>query len=100
MNLTGDTSFTVSSDVLFQEVGGETVLLDLASEQYFGLDEIGTRIWTLLVEGKSVDAIVSALLDDYEVDSDRLDADIRELLTNMLEAGLIFVDDGADAPGP
>ncbi len=34
-----------SGEVLQQEVGGEAVLLDLASESYFGLDPVGTRIW-------------------------------------------------------
>ena len=49
----------ISEDVLFQEVGGETVLLDLASEQYFGLDAVGTRIWQLLGEGADREEPVS-----------------------------------------
>jgi hypothetical protein len=48
----------ISPDVLFQEVSGETVLLDLESEHYFGLDAVGTRIWGLIGEGVSVDAMV------------------------------------------
>ena len=43
MEINNDQRFTVSPDVLFQEVSGEMVLLDLASESYFGLDEIGAR---------------------------------------------------------
>ncbi|MBT6125779.1 MAG: PqqD family protein, partial [Halieaceae bacterium] len=39
---------TLSPDVISQEVSGETVLLDLNSEHYFGLDEVGTRIWQLI----------------------------------------------------
>ena len=99
MELTGSQAFTVSSDVLFQEVAGETVLLDLASEQYFGLDEVGTRIWALLGEGKAIDAIVSVLLEEYEVERARLESDVRELLGSLLEAGLIRAAGGADAPG-
>ena len=34
-----------SPNVISQEVSGETVLLDLDSEHYFGLDSVGTRIW-------------------------------------------------------
>ena len=45
---------TVSPEVLFQEVGGEAVLLDLASESYFGLDDVGMRIWQLLQEQGSL----------------------------------------------
>lgn len=81
--------FTVSKDVLFQEVGGETVLLDLASERYFGLDEVGTRIWALITEGSSVGEVVDTLLEEYEVEPLKLEGDIEELLSALLEAGLI-----------
>lgn len=83
----------ISEDVLFQEVSGETVLLDLASEQYFGLDSVGTRIWTLLSEGAAADAVVDRLLGEYEVERETLAADVDELMARLAEAGLIrFVD--------
>ena len=81
--------FTVSKDVLFQEVSGETVLLDLASEQYFGLDEVGTRVWQLLNEGQSLDAMLEVLLEEYEVERERLEGDVRALLESLIEAGLV-----------
>ena len=89
MEIQSDQVFKASRDVLFQEVGGETVLLDLASEQYFGLDEVGTRIWQLLNEGLGPGEMVDTLLDEYEVERERLEADVRELLGSLLEAGLI-----------
>jgi len=79
----------ISPDVLFQEVGGETVLLDLESEHYFGLDAVGTRIWALLGEGASVGAVVDTLLQEYEVERETLEADVAELLSRLAEAGLI-----------
>jgi len=66
-------------------------LLDLASESYFGLDEIGARIWGLLGEDKNVDQILDTLLQEYEVDRETLEADVEELLGSLLEAGLIEV---------
>ena len=93
MTIRGEQQFTVSKDVLFQEVGGETVLLDLDSEQYFGLDEVGTRIWALLGEGRCLDDIVATLLDEYDVEREQLSADVQELLTALLDAGLIEADD-------
>jgi hypothetical protein len=84
----------ISQDVLFQEVSGETVLLDLASEQYFGLDGVGTRIWALLNEGAGADAVVDTLLAEYAVERETLAADVDELLARLAEAGLIrFVND-------
>ena len=81
--------FQIAPDVLFQEVGGETVLLDLESEQYFGLDAVGTRIWALIGEGLSVGGIVDTLLAEYEVSRATLEADVAELLSRLSEAGLI-----------
>ena len=89
MEIRDDQVFTVSSDVLFQEVSGETVLLDLASEQYFGLDEVGTRVWQLLNEGQSLGAMLDVLLDEYEVERERLEEDVRALLDSFIEAGLV-----------
>jgi hypothetical protein len=89
MGLQKDQKFSIPEAVLFQEVSGETVLLDLDSESYFGLDEIGTRIWMLLNEGRGQGGIVEALLEEYEVERDTLEADVAELLGNLLEAGLI-----------
>ena len=89
MGIQSDQVFKTSRDVLFQEVGGETVLLDLASEQYFGLDAVGTRVWQLLNEGLGQGETVDTLLDEYEVERERLEADVRELLASLLDAGLI-----------
>jgi len=49
--------------MLFQEVSGENVILDLASESYFGLDVIGTREWSLLEAGACVAAMLDVLMD-------------------------------------
>lgn len=79
----------ISPEVLFQEVGGETVLLDLESEQYFGLNAVGTRVWALLNEGVDASALVETLLAEYEVEREALEADVSSLLAQLEEAGLI-----------
>ena len=81
--------FSIPEDVLFQDVNDEVVLLDLASEHYFGLDEVGARIWMLLKEQKAAGEIVEELLQEYEVDRADLESDVHELLAQLLEAGLI-----------
>jgi hypothetical protein len=85
----------ISEDVLFQEVGGETVLLDLGSEQYFGLDAVGTRIWQLIGEGAGPGVVVDTLLAEYEVDRPTLEKDVADLLERLREAGLIRIADEA-----
>ena len=81
--------FSIPEDVLFQDVNDEVVLLDLASEHYFGLDEVGARVWMLLKEQKAAGQIVEELLQEYEVDRADLESDVHELLAQLLEAGLI-----------
>jgi len=98
MEIQKTTAFTVSKDVLFQEVSGETVLLDLNSESYFGLDEVGTRIWALIQEGRAVGEVVATLLEEYDVDRATLEADVAALLASLLEAGLV-VENAACADG-
>jgi len=92
MEISPESTATLSPDVLFQEVGGEMVLLDLASEQYFGLDEVGVRIWTLLAEGASVGRILDALEAEYDVERAVLERDVDALLDELAEAGLVRFD--------
>lgn len=82
-------TITISKDVLAQELDGETVLLDLASESFFGLDAISTRVWQLLQGGAGQGEVVDTLLAEYEVERDVLERDIADLLERLAEAGLI-----------
>jgi len=84
-------NITISSEVLAQEVDGETVLLDLQSENYFGLDAVGTRIWQLLQEHKQPQKVFDTLLEEYEVDAKQLEQDLQVLLDKLIDAELITV---------
>jgi hypothetical protein len=61
-----DQRIAVSSDALFQEVEGEAVILDLAQSQYFGLDEVGTRIWQLLQTHGTARAVIDQMLEEFD----------------------------------
>lgn len=93
MSIPPDCKVQISPDALFQEVAGEIVLLDLRSENYFGLDEVGTRIWRLLETGINIGEVVQKLLQEYDVDQITLEADVNDLLEKLLEAGLIHYSD-------
>ncbi|MEM9255735.1 MAG: PqqD family protein [Pseudomonadota bacterium] len=81
-------TFTVSVNVITQEVSGETVLLNLESEEYFGLDSVGTRAWQLINEGQSLGEVLASMLDEYDVEESRLLNDLRALLSEVVERGL------------
>ena len=78
-----------SNDVLVQEVGGEAVLLDLASERYFGLDPVGTRIWTLLADDDQLQVVCDTLCAEYDAEPARIRDDLLALVTQLAEAGLV-----------
>jgi hypothetical protein len=91
---------TISPEVLFQEVGGEAVLLDLASETYFGLDDVGTRIWQLLQEHGELMAIRDRMLEEYDVEAARLEEDLLNHIEQLAEAGLVIIEAGDHASTP
>ncbi len=90
---------SVSPEVLFQEVGDEAVLLDLKSESYFGLDDVGMRIWQLLQEQGSLRAVFDRMLAEYDVEPARLEADLLSHVGELADAGLVTVGE-AHAPAP
>ena len=75
--------------VVMRELEGEAVLLNLRTETYFGLDEVGTRIWTELAAGGSVDGACEALQEEFEVDPGVLRGDIEKLVSELLGSGLL-----------
>jgi len=78
-----------SPNALFQTVGPEAVLLDLATDKYFSLDDVGTVMWKLLAEHGSVDAVVTHMLREYDVEEGVLRADVSELAEKLVDAGLM-----------
>jgi hypothetical protein len=80
---------TIAPDVLFRLVGDEGVLLNLSTELYLGLDPVGARMWTVLNNAPSIQAAYDLLLQEYDVEPDRLHQDLDELLDRLLEQGLI-----------
>ena len=89
MTISLQTRVRATPDTLMQELEGESVLLNLASEHYFGLDEVGTRMWQALTTADNVQAAHAALLAEYEVDGDLLRNDLLDLIGPLVEHGLV-----------
>ena len=81
--------FLISPDVLFRELEGESVLLNLATEQYYVLDDVGTRMWQLLAQHQEVDAVIPLLMEEYDVSEDRVRGDLSSLIAGLAAAGLV-----------
>jgi len=79
----------ISSDVLAQEAAGEIVLLNLQSEKYFSLNEVGTRIWQLMQRHDKVGSIYSVMLAEYHVEENLLWEDLLAFLQQLAESEII-----------
>ncbi len=88
------TRVTVPTEILFRQIESESVLLNLQNERYFGLDEVGTRMWTLLTTSDSIQAAYDALLGEYEVDAELLRRNLQDLLAKLIENGLLEAGGG------
>jgi hypothetical protein len=84
----------ISPDVMFREVGGELVLLDLKTENYFGLDEVGARVWKLIEEHGELQRVFERMLAEYSVDVTTLERDLTDLVTRLRESGLVEIVSG------
>jgi len=82
---------TVPDGVLVRELAGESVLLNLNSESYFGLDEVGTCMWAALATSPSIEIAFDTLLAEYEVEPERLRVDLHNFIQKLVELGLIHV---------
>ncbi len=81
-----------TEEVLIQKIQGEIMFLNMASESYFGLDQVGSEMYRVLISEDSIQSAYDTLLQEYEVDGDRLRADLRELITELLDNGLIKIE--------
>ena len=81
----------VADGVPFRELEGESVILSLDAETYFGLDEVGTRMWGLLAESPTIQAAFEKLCLEYEVDPDQLRRDLGELLGELVGRKLLEI---------
>jgi hypothetical protein len=83
-------SYSVPEDVVFRDLAGEAVILNLSTGIYFGLDEIGTRIWQLLTQHGDKEKLIQEMLSEYEVEEGKLRRDVDALLKELLGKGLLI----------
>ena len=88
MNL--DTRLNVPPQVMSRLVGDETVLLDLASGHYFGVDGVGKLIWESVAGGKTLAETVDAIVAEFDVEKAQAEADVTAFASQLVERGLLI----------
>jgi hypothetical protein len=93
-----NTSIVVASpEQVSSDLAGEIVMLNLKNGTYYGLDEVGARVWNLVQAPTPVAAIRDTILDEYDVEPERCEHDLLALLQELEGAGLIEVSDAPAA---
>ncbi|MBI4219104.1 MAG: PqqD family protein [Chloroflexi bacterium] len=82
----------LADGVLYQQLDGEAVLLNTRSGQYFGLNEVGARIWDGVTAGKSMAEVLEQIRTEYDVPAERLFADILKFLESLEQSRLIRIE--------
>jgi Coenzyme PQQ synthesis protein D (PqqD) len=88
----------INPDVVFRDLDGEAVILDLESGTYFGLNQVGTRIWQLIGEGHDQPRIVEIISAEYEADRTTIAQDVSRLLAELQNRRLILADASDSRP--
>ena len=84
---------SAASDVLVSEFGEELVILNLRDGVYYGLEDVGSRIWSLLQEPVTISMLRDALVEEFDVDPARSERDVRALLEEFAAHGLVEIQE-------
>ena len=80
----------VPDDVLISNLQEESVILNLESERYYGLDKVGTRFLSVLNTSESIEAAYELLRHEYDVDAHVLRQDLLELVEDLVKQGILI----------
>ena len=82
---------TKSEEVLYQPLDDGAVMLNLNNEQYYGLGDVGARLWQLLDEHADLELVVTAMLEEYDVEEGVLRTDLAKFLDELQDVGLLSI---------
>jgi hypothetical protein len=92
LTLSFEDRVSVPENVMCRELEGESVILNIDTETYFGLDDVGTRMWQVLTESETVRKAYEILLEEYDVEPDLLRRDLMGLIENLAQKGLLVIE--------
>jgi hypothetical protein len=75
--------------LIFQSMESGGILMDSASGNCFELNRLGAEIWRRLEAGESTTQVLAALTTSSTVPPDRIEADLRALLTDLARHELL-----------
>jgi hypothetical protein len=89
--LTLEAVLHIPANVSFSVVGEDAFLLNTTTNQYYGLEKVGARLWQLLNENNSLRSVHQILLKEYMVEPAELERDLLEVVAHLMENGLVVL---------
>jgi len=91
MDLSEKATVVVSKDQVSSDFGGEAAILNLKNGMHYGLDSVGTRVWNLIHQPRTLAELRDILAGEYDVDAPRLESDLRNLLSQLADKELVEI---------
>lgn len=93
IEINDSTTFTRNAQLAFTQLDGETVMMSIDNNEYYGLNIVASRIWELLSEAKTYNELINILIAEYDVTAEQCKNDVVALLTAMYSKKMIIVDE-------
>lgn len=93
----GERKLVRTREQISTTVDGEQIILHRGSEKYFGLNEVGTRLWEALEEPRTVDELVATIREEFDVSEERSRNDVESFVSDLEAADLIEASDGSSS---
>jgi hypothetical protein len=87
----------IPEDVVWRDLEDQVVILDVVSNQYFGLSGAGSAIWRSIAEHRSIDETVAQLQQEFDADPAQIRADLEALIKDLEGRGLLKISAKAPA---
>lgn len=78
-------------DVVWKEVGGDVVLVNLKTNRIYEMNRTGARLWTLLESGSSRSDAEAILAREFDVDVETVRAETDALIVQLVQQQLAVV---------
>jgi Coenzyme PQQ synthesis protein D (PqqD). len=78
-----------NSQIIDGELEDSQVMMHLEKGKYFGLNPVGKRIWDLIQQPKGFDEIVENLLNEFNVEKERCEVEVKSFLDNAIQNEVI-----------
>lgn len=82
--------YKINNELIFEIIGGQLTVYDSEKSYLHTLDEVATRIVSMIKKGKSVDIIIHNLTKVYDVEKERADRDVKRLLKELLQKNILI----------